>query len=122
MNQKLQAADAQMRCRIDALVCGELAEEERRDLLAWLDADASRWRMCGLAFLEAQLWERALDGENTAESDQRSVVGGQRSEVKRQWPGARTRNWTMPLIAIAASIAAFVCGVLFQEMRIGPHE
>ena len=52
--------------RFDRLVDGELSEEERRELLAGLDAEPGGWRRCALAFLESQCWKagarRVLDG------------------------------------------------------------
>jgi hypothetical protein len=46
---------------IDSLVAGELDEPRRRRLFAWLDEDPLRWKQCALAFLEAQVWEQAID-------------------------------------------------------------
>jgi hypothetical protein len=45
---------------IDRLVSGDLGDEDRLELLAWLDAEPARWRKCGLAFLEAQALREAL--------------------------------------------------------------
>lgn len=53
---------AQIEGQLDRLVCDELDEAGRARLLAWLDEDPRRWRSCGLAFLEAQTWSRALSG------------------------------------------------------------
>jgi hypothetical protein len=119
MNQKLEAAEARTRSRIDALVCGDLAEDERRELLAWLEADAARWRACALAFLEKQVWERALEGEGAgfrvqrSEGEQGLGVRGQEVLTKH------AKRWTVPLVVVAASIAAFVCGLLAHELRLG---
>lgn len=126
MNRALQATDARMRSQIDVLVCGELAEEERRELLAWLDADAARWRACGLAFLEAQVWEEALEAEGSRFGVQGSE-GEQRAGARGQEPGARAqatsatrgKRWAVSLVVVAASIAAFACGLLLQELRLG---
>ncbi len=52
---------------VDRLVCGELDETARRHLLAWLEADPIRWRLCGVAFLEAQTWSAAIGGWSRAE-------------------------------------------------------
>jgi hypothetical protein len=54
--------DQAMQAQLDRLVVGELPENDRRSLLAWLDEDAGRWRACALAFLEAQTWEAATAG------------------------------------------------------------
>jgi hypothetical protein len=47
---------------IDQLVDGELSDDERRALLAKLDAepDSGGWRRCAMAFLEAQAWREAF--------------------------------------------------------------
>ena len=58
MNAKL-TLDHAMQAQLDRLVAGDLPENDRRSLLAWLDEDAGRWRACALAFLEAQTWEAA---------------------------------------------------------------
>jgi hypothetical protein len=59
---------------IDRLVDGELAGDERRELLAALDAQSDGWRKCALAFVEAQTWRSdmrqllapsAVDNENS---------------------------------------------------------
>src|SRR5262245_64910242 len=58
MNAK-HSTDRAMQAQLDRLAAGELPENDRRSLLAWLDEDAARWRACALAFLEAQNWEAA---------------------------------------------------------------
>jgi hypothetical protein len=129
MNPKRQAADERMAGRIDALVCGELPEDERRELVSWLEADASRWRACGLAFLEAQVWAEALETEGSGfrvqgsgERGQRSEVGSQKALVVGTVHRAGGRSWLAPLIVLAASIAAFMCGLGFQQWRQGSRE
>src|SRR5687767_14049160 len=59
MKTDAASANRAMQAQLDRLASGDLAENERRSLLAWLDEDASRWRGCALAFLEAQTWEAA---------------------------------------------------------------
>lgn len=119
MNYDNQAANALLRPQIDALVCGELSEEERRELLTWLDADASRWRACGLAFLEAQAWGEALADpvvtERCTKTTSEKSRLGIHLPVARQSKGAR---WSVPLLMAAASIVAFACGVAVQEFRL----
>jgi hypothetical protein len=48
--------------RIDLLVDGELAPQERRDLLLACEAHPELWRTCALAFLEAQAWRADFQG------------------------------------------------------------
>ncbi len=45
---------------LDRLVDGELTHEERRALIARLEADPDGWRRCAVAFLEAQAWREAM--------------------------------------------------------------
>jgi len=45
---------------LDRLVTGDLSKTERTALIHWLEAEPSRWRLCGLTFLEAQLWHAAF--------------------------------------------------------------
>jgi hypothetical protein len=46
--------------QLDRLVSGDLDERDRRQLIAWLEEDPRRWRLCGLLFLESQTWSHAL--------------------------------------------------------------
>lgn len=82
MNERhgLDAVDAQ----IDRLVSGDLAEAERRSLLAFLDEEPERWRACSLAFLETQTWEQAAGTSSFSASQggagaSRKVGGGDRT-------------------------------------------
>jgi hypothetical protein len=52
---------------IDRLVDGELSGDERRHLLASLEAQPDGWRRCALAFVEAQAW-RSTMGSMVAEA------------------------------------------------------
>src|SRR5262245_46215171 len=92
-----------MQAQLDRLVGGDLAENDRRSLLAWLDEDASRWRACAVAFLEAQNWEAAakdwpgLAGE---------AVSGQEPTVQKS-PATRDGLWRQIL---AAAVAVLLFG------------
>lgn len=114
MTVESQGTEARMQSLIDALVCGELDDGDRRQLLAWLDSDAARWRACGLAFLEAQMWEEALNAEGPAFGVQR-LEGYQRREAARAMRPAGGGRWLTPLAVVAASIAAFACGLVCHE-------
>ena len=130
MNDQTIAMDALMHGRLDRLVIGDLADDERQALLAWLDEDVTRWRNCALAFLEAQVWEEALSepvargqepGDRRQETgDRRQETGDRRrtAEARRKLP---TASWLMPLAVIAASIVAFACGTLWRGMHSPPQ-
>lgn len=45
----------------DRLVDNEMTEKERRDLLLLLDSEPDGWRRLALAFLEAQMWQEAME-------------------------------------------------------------
>jgi len=60
MMAKPVTADEEIPGLLDRLVCGELDETARGRVVEWLEADPVRWRLCGLAFLEAQVWSQAL--------------------------------------------------------------
>ena len=57
MNLSDEQRDAML---IDRLVDGELSGDERRHLLASLEAQPDGWRRCALAFVEAQTWRGAM--------------------------------------------------------------
>ena len=66
MNLSDEQRDAML---IDRLVDGELSGDERRHLLASLEAQPDGWRRCALAFVEAQAWRGTMGGllrENAA--------------------------------------------------------
>ena len=51
-----------MNGQLDRLVSGELDEQDRGPVIAWLEEDPRRWRLCGLLFLESQTWSQATCG------------------------------------------------------------
>jgi hypothetical protein len=57
MNLSDEQRDAML---IDRLVDGELSGDERRHLLASLEAQPGGWRRCALAFVEAQTWRGSM--------------------------------------------------------------
>ena len=87
MNKSLHSADM-IAGQLDRLVSGDLPEPDRRSLLAWLDEEPTRWRVCALAFLEAQVWEQAATWEGEAPAEPRVQGSG----FRVQGAGCRTRN------------------------------
>jgi hypothetical protein len=53
-------SDTNMHDHLDRLVSGDLDDRDRGPLIAWLEEDPLRWRLCGLLFLESQTWSHAL--------------------------------------------------------------
>ena len=50
--------------QLDLLVDGELEGQDRKDLLRKLDRSPNGWKHCALAFLEAQMFQQAIDKIN----------------------------------------------------------
>jgi hypothetical protein len=46
--------------QLDRLVDGELNDDDRRETLLRLEREPEGWRLCALAFLEAQCWKQEL--------------------------------------------------------------
>jgi hypothetical protein len=113
MKQELSASPRDMAPQLERLVCGELDEPDRRSLLAWLDEEPRRWRLCGLLFLEAQTWSQAL-AEWPGRSETESPVT---LAANTESPGSHGRWRRMRDVAVlAASImAAFVLGAAIQH-------
>jgi hypothetical protein len=86
----------------DRLVDGELSPNERRALLASLDARPDGWRRCALAFLEAQWWKNVL----TAVTAEPATTSGIEKDAAPSNPAQRTR------FRVAASWLAMAAGLL----------
>lgn len=94
--------------RIDRLVYGELGESDRRDLLEWLEANPARWRMCGLAFLEAQEWGVAMKGWVSATASMPCPVPG---AALRDGAGGLRFARARRILTAAALVLAFAGGI-----------
>jgi hypothetical protein len=106
---------ADMATQLERLVCGELDEAARAPLIAWLDAEPGRWRLCGLLFLEAQTWSQALaEWPAAAESVRRPTAAVAACRSRGRW------RRTAEIAALAASIlVAFVLGAATQHRQVG---
>jgi len=115
MTAEAHSIDDEMPGFIDRLVCGEIDESSRRTVLTWLEDDPARWRMCGLAFLEAQAWSGALgDWSHPVSSVPAPVV-----ELRgRQSAGPKRPGRVRALFAAAAVAVAFVAGILLRDVVI----
>ena len=96
-------SDTALQAQLDRLVSGDLSAPERRSLLAWLDEEPSRWRTCGLAFLEAQNWTEALE---TLEEDPRGSTAPPSTEISKNDRKKQIgeRKSSLRLLALAASV------------------
>lgn len=107
MNTPPTSCEARMAGLLDRLVCGELEEAARRQLLAWLEEDHGRWRLCGLAFLEAQTWSQVLGAWPADGSlERRSPIRHEHSVLSTQYPNGRRRRRFAA--AFGAALAACV--------------
>jgi hypothetical protein len=93
---------------IDKLVDGELAPEERRQLLLELDAEPGGWRRCALAFVEAQTWRselREVMDPSARVNDGGGVVLSAQACALAEAPRVRS-VWraTTPWLAVAAGL------------------
>jgi hypothetical protein len=113
---RIATIDRATQAQLDRLASGDLSESERGNLLAWLDEDATRWRDCGLAFLEAQMWEgaaaSALHDFTQGESAPPATIqpAGAATPLAR---GGGLRSSALTLTAVA--LAAFVAGALLAR-------
>lgn len=101
---------------LDLLVDGELADDQRRELLAWCEREPDGWRRCALAFLEAQDWSQVL-GDLTEQAPQPVATATvvQASPVARPQSFWSLRQWGTTL-AMAASVAlAFTLGLWVRD-------
>jgi hypothetical protein len=107
---------------LDRLVDGTLDEASRRRLMARMEAEPEAWRLCALAFLEAQAWGEALRPLARDAADPLAVrasrpapphslpLAGRAEEGGRESQTRRSPSLLRPL-ALAASVAlAFALG------------
>jgi hypothetical protein len=114
--------ETEMVARLERLACGELDESACGPLLAWLEEEPLRWRLCGLAFLEAQSWAETLavwPAPSRAGSaggvDSAWPIAADRRETPRQptidRSSARSRRLVFTLVAAASLLIAFGLGL-----------
>jgi hypothetical protein len=118
---RIAATDRTMQAQLDRLAAGDLPESERAALLAWLDEDAVRWRACGRAFLEAQMWEGALAGGTICEIPA-SIVEPRQAASPPVDQQDRARFSAIALAA--ATLVAFISGIVLAQWlpRTNPRQ
>ena len=92
-----------------------LDEQDRGPVIAWLEEDPRRWRLCGLLFLESQTWSQAI-AEWPSENEQKklpvphSVVVADKSQNRR-------RQVLNVAILAASMLLSFLFGLAARDMR-----
>ncbi len=92
---------------LDRLVDGDLDESDQRDLLIRLENEPDGWRRCSLAFLEDQVWRRAIGGLGAAPAASLPVKPGSPRSRKAQYRAAIAAS----LIAATFAVGFAVGGV-----------
>ena len=100
---------------LDRLVCGELDETARGRVLAWLEQDPSRWRVCGLAFLEAQTWSQAL-GDASVGTVAPVLPASAAASRASQTAGTGRRGIVRRILTVAALLVAFGLGLALRDV------
>jgi hypothetical protein len=120
MNHSDEQRDAML---IDRLVDGELSGDERRHLLASLEAQPDGWRRCALAFVEAQTWRGTIgsllrEGETPAEPGSAITLDRNGSAGASPSREESSRSHLGTWFAVAASVVvAFGLGRQSGVMR-----
>jgi hypothetical protein len=110
------ATQNDMGTQLERLVCGELDEAARRPLLAWLDEEPRRWRLCGLLFLEAQTWTDAIQTDGLEKWPGRTVSPQPTVTATQQQKQAAPKRRGRDLAILAASVfVAFVLGAVVER-------
>src|SRR5262245_58950532 len=106
MKTNTTVADDNFPSLVDRLVCGELDETARGRVLAWLEEEPARWRVCGLAFLEAQTWSQALKDVSVGTMAPVLPAGAVASRASRTADTGR-RGVVRRVLTAAAVLVAF---------------
>lgn len=99
---------------IDRLIDGELAADERRQLLQSFDNRPEGWRRCALAFLEAQSWREELGqvARGCATETRETKTPGPSVSVSRKSMWTRGAMW---LAMAAGLLVAFGLGTMRRD-------
>jgi hypothetical protein len=120
MNTELNSVENDMSGQIDRLVCGELNETDRKRLLAWFEADPVRWRLCGVAFLEAQAWSRAIEHWPRTDEPRDIFASSCEHRTLPRSPVSRRAHYRHAA-AVAAVIIAFGLGLALRDFSSPPQ-
>ncbi len=118
MNTAFPVPEEEMPGDMDRLVCGELDETGRGRVLAWLEADPVRWRLCGLAFLEAQTWSQTLADWPGTRKGRAPAAGVERRVLPNE--SLRKRSTLPRVLAALAVCVAFTLGLAVRDIVVPP--
>jgi len=112
-----------MQLHIDSLVAGELSDDQRAELFAWCDQEPNRWRLCALAFIEAQTWRQGLaawmkeseSSSMTSTSSAATTASATLAAPRQRWTSNRWANWAT---MAACLLLAFFAGVLVRDPKL----
>lgn len=107
-----------LQLQIDRLVGGDLSKQEVRTLVERFDASPDGWRQCGLAFLEAQSWQRTFSAMRDA--DEREVVVDKRDVGRNSLRSSLLRR--SATIIVSALLGVFATAWWFQANRPAPDD
>ena len=114
MKHKSSTPQSDMSAQLERLVCGELDESDRRAVVAWLDEDPRRWRLCGVLFLEAQNWSQALAEWPTQGESARPIAVSATADIR----GGQSRPRRVRDVAVLAAslLLAFLLGATTRHV------
>jgi hypothetical protein len=105
-------SDTNMNDCLDRLVSGDLDDRDRGPLIAWLEEDPRRWRLCGLLFLESQTWSKALaEWPCTV----RSLKSATPASITMSTPPTRRRPIMYGAILAASVFLSFLLGFSIRD-------
>jgi hypothetical protein len=108
-------SDTDMHDQLDRLVSGELDEQDRGPVIAWLEEDPRRWRLCGVLFLESQSWSQAL-AESPCGSPTKKMPARHPAVIADK-PQHRRRQLLHVAILAASVLLSFLLGLAARDMR-----
>jgi hypothetical protein len=112
-NEKIQPENVSR--LIDRLVCGELDETTRTQLIGYVEEHRDEWRRVGIAFLESQCWGDALQSETKSQS-MRAMVALLPDTTSRSNVSTGRSIWSwIPLLAASWAVV-FAGGWWFRNV------
>lgn len=119
--------ELEFQAHLDRLVSGDLDEPTRAKLIVFMESEPARWRACGIAFMEAQLWSEVLinqSAEQSRVSDEPSLQPLHVSTPPITASEPRHHRFPVSIVTAATVLIAFASGWMvdrgFQAMISNP--